>query len=406
VQDLADRVAAWFVPAVIAIALASAAVHWAVSWSREGTVSLADGVFAGVAVLIIACPCALGLATPTVVLVATGIAARRGILVRNARALEAAAAARVAVLDKTGTLTMGKPAVTHVIPASRAEGEDEVLRLAASVEASSEHPLAQAIVQRALELGLSPPPASSFRSRTGEGAHAIVNGMAVFVGRPNAVAAVAGGLPRPLQEAMAPLERDGATVVAVLKEQRAIGLIALADPIRPNSAEVVGSLKHLGIEPVLATGDSEGTAAAVSRSVGIERHFAGVTPEGKKEIVGTLQAQGNKVIFVGDGINDAPALAAADAGIAMGAGTDVAIEAGEIVLLNSDPSKVVETVRLARAALRKARQNLVWALLYNTILIPLAAVGVIHPILASAAMALSSLSVVTNSLMLRRVRLY
>ena len=402
VQDLADRASAYFVPAVLVMAVLATAGHLVFAWASGGTLDVAGAILRGVAVLIIACPCALGLATPTAILVGTGVAARRGILVRSAQAFESVAGVTTAIFDKTGTLTQGKPAVTDIVPASRIYSPIDVLRAAAAVEQSSEHPIAGAIVRHAESQGITVPAADGFLSATGKGVSASVEGRKILVGQRETIQERQVSLPASLEEAALRLEFDAKTVVCVAAEGDVLGLIAVADPLKLTSRQAVSELSDQGVHAILATGDSERAAQAVARETGIPRWHSRVTPAGKAEIVRKLQSEGQKVLVVGDGINDAPALAAADVGIAMGTGTDIAMESGQIVLMKSDLRGVPETIRLARAVLRKIRQNLFWALAYNSVLIPLAAFGIIHPILAALAMALSSVSVVTNSLMLRR----
>ncbi len=406
VQALADSVSAWFVPAVMVIAALSTAGWWihgilatdAPAWSR--------GVFAGVAVLIIACPCALGLATPTAILVGTGLGARRGILVKKAQALEAASSLTTVVLDKTGTVTEGHPAVTDVIPLAPLLDARGLLRIAAAVERQSEHPVGQAVVRRAALDGIAPPPAEGFLSITGEGVTATVEGQLVFAGKLEVLDRRAVQLAPEVEASAVRLAGGGKTLLAVVRGNELLGLLAVADPVKATSARAVEELHALGLEVILVTGDTERTAIAIATEAGIDRVFAGVRPEGKVDKIRELQSAGHRVAMVGDGINDAPALAAADLGIAIGTGTDVAMEAADVVLMKGDLRSVAEAIRLGRATLRKIRQNLFWAFFYNAVLIPLAAFGIIHPILAAGAMALSSVSVVTNSLMLRRERLY
>lgn len=407
IQRLADRVSAVFVPTVIAIAIVTFVV-WLIA--APGA-PVGRAVAAAVAVLIIACPCAMGLAVPTAVMVATGKGAELGILIKGGEALERAAAITTVVLDKTGTVTEGKPVVTdvEVVPGA-ARSPDEVLRLAASVEAVSEHPVADAMVRAAAARSLSIAPVTLFRSLTGRGAVGLVGGTNVAVGnealmatRHVDVAAVGGTMDR--------LAREGKTAVYVAVNGVLAGVIAVADPVKANAAAAVAELRAMRVAVRLVTGDGESTALAVAGQVGITDVVAGVLPDGKVGEVRRLQNAGAVVAMVGDGINDAPALAQADVGIALGTGTDVAVEAGEVTLLRGDLAGVPAAISLARRTMRIIRQNLFWALIYNLIGIPIAA-GILYPfsgillspILASAAMAMSSVSVVLNSLRLRRFR--
>ncbi|WP_431684066.1 heavy metal translocating P-type ATPase [Kitasatospora sp. KL5] len=403
IQRLADAVSAYFVPAVIAVAIGTFAVWFTVGPSPAFTPALV----AAVAVLIIACPCALGLATPLSIMVATGKGAQAGILIRSAEALESAHEIDTVVLDKTGTVTAGAPVLTDVRPSGRPD-EAELLRLVAAAEAPSEHPLAAAIVAGARERGLDLPQAVAFDSVTGKGVQATVDGRAVLVGSRRLLADV-GIDTAALQEDAAELSARGRSPVLAAVDGRAAGVLAVADPVKPDSAQAVAALHGLGADTVMLTGDNRRTAAAIAREVGITRVLAEVLPEHKADEVRRLQAEGRTVGMVGDGINDAPALAAADVGLAIGTGTDVAIEAADVTLISGSLAGVATAVRLSRATMRNIRQNLFFALVYNAVGIPVAA-GVLYPIwgirlspiIAAAAMALSSLSVVTNSNRLRR----
>jgi Cu+-exporting ATPase len=406
IQELADRVSAVFVPAVMVIA----AVTFTTWLFASDTAPLVRAFSAGVSVLIIACPCAMGLAVPTAVMVATGRGATLGVLIKGGEALQRAGDVTTVVLDKTGTITEGRPAVIDVWLSAGAPGED-VVRSAAAVEALSEHPLAEAIVRYAQERGLVVPAASAFHSEAGRGAHAIVNGRTVTLGnvrwmqeRGIDVAAA--------REVIDRFARDGRTVVAVAVDDRLRAAFAIADTVRPTSAAAVAALRRLGLDVVMLTGDSRETAEAIARQVGIDRIVAGVLPAAKVEEVARLQRGGAVVAMVGDGINDAPALAQADVGIAVGSGTDVALDAADIALLRADLQGVVAAMRLSRRTMRTMKENLFWAFIYNVIGIPVAA-GVLYPatgwlltpVFASAAMAFSSVSVVTNSLRLKTARL-
>jgi P-type Cu+ transporter len=405
IQRLVDRVTGVFVPISLSIAIATFVV-WFVA---ADAAPLVRGFAAAVAVLIIACPCAMGLAVPTAVMVSTGRGAQRGILIKGGEALQRARDVGVVVLDKTGTVTEGRPAVTdiHLAP-GWGRGEGELLRLVASVESSSEHPLAEAIVAHAREGGLEPAEVESFDAVTGRGAIGVVGGTAVAIGNTALMADYAID-PAPLAADAERLAGMGRTAMFVAVDGALAGLIAVADPIKPTSRDAVKRLREMGLEVVMLTGDNRRTAEAVARDAGIERVVAEVLPEGKVAEVRRLQATGATVAMVGDGINDAPALAQADIGIAMGTGTDIAAEAGDIVLMRGDLAGVPEAIGLSRQTLRVMKQNLFWAFVYNSLAIPVAA-GVLYPvfglllspILASAAMAFSSVSVVSNSLRLRR----
>jgi P-type Cu+ transporter len=411
IQALADRVSAVFVPVVISIAVATfvawyVAVHASGAPGGEATVR---AFAAAVAVLIIACPCAMGLAVPTAVMVATGKGAELGVLIKGGEALQRAGDVTTVVLDKTGTVTEGRPAVTDVLVAP--DGglvEAELLRLAAAVEASSEHPLASAIVRHARERGLSLAAAESFLSVTGQGATGVVEGRGVLVGNEALLAAWAVDV-APLRGDAERLAGAAKTPVYVAVDGQLAGLVAVADPVKDTSRDAVRRLRGLGLDVVMLTGDNQRTADAVARAAGIERVVAGVLPEGKVAEIARLQAGGQVVAMVGDGVNDAPALARADVGIAVGTGTDVAVEAADVALMRGDLGGVAQAVALSRRTMRTMRQNLFWAFVYNVVGIPVAA-GVLYPafglllspVLASAAMAFSSVSVVANSLRLRR----
>ncbi|TQJ92476.1 heavy metal translocating P-type ATPase [Streptomyces sp. SLBN-31] len=403
IQRLADAVAAYFVPAVIAIAFATFAIWFAFGPSPALTLALVSAV----AVLIIACPCALGLATPLSVMVGTGKGAQAGILIRSAEALETAHKLDTVVLDKTGTVTEGKPVLTDVHPADGFD-EDELLRMVAAAEADSEHPLAQAVVTGVRGRGLHPPAATGFDSVTGKGVQATVDGRAVLVGTARLLTDV-GIDTTALVPLAAAYAGEGKTPVLAAVDGRPAGVLAVADTVKDDSASAIFALRRLGIEVVILTGDNARTAAAVAAQVGVERVLAEVLPEHKADEIRRLQGEGRSVGMVGDGINDAPALAAADVGLAIGTGTDVAIEAADITLISGSLSGVVTAIRLSRAAMRNIRQNLFFALVYNAVGIPLAAGALyplwgirLSPIIAAAAMALSSLSVVTNASRLRR----
>ncbi len=395
VQRLADRISAVFVPIVIAIAVATLG-FWI---GTGGPVALAFS--ASVAVLIIACPCALGLATPTALLVGTGRGAQLGILIKGPEVLESTRRVDTVLLDKTGTVTTGAMSLLDVA-AAPGERVDEVLRLAAAVEHGSEHPIARAIV---VGTPGALPPVDGFSSTQGLGVAGEVEGRAVLVGRPGWLAEQwSVPLPQGLLDAATQSEQRGRTVVAVAWDGRARGLLAVADTVKPSSADAVAALRSLGLRPVLLTGDNETVAQAVGAEVGIFEVVAGVLPEGKVAEVRRLQEQGRVVAMVGDGVDDAPALAQADLGLAMGTGTDVAIEASELTLVRGDLRVAADAIRLARRTLRTIKGNLFWAFAYNLAALPLAAAGLLNPMIAGFAMAFSSVFVVSNSLRLRGFR--
>ncbi|MGH3811409.1 MAG: heavy metal translocating P-type ATPase [Pseudonocardiaceae bacterium] len=398
VQRLADRVSAVFVPVVIVLALATLD-FWLVIGAPTAT-----AFTTAVAVLIIACPCALGLATPTALLVGTGRGAQLGILIKGPEVLESTRRVDTVLLDKTGTITTGTMTLVDVLPAA-GENADEVLRRAAAVEDASEHPIATAIAARGRERLGGLPVVNRFRSSQGLGVHGVVEDAAVLVGRPAWLADQWSlPLPDPMVTASAQAEGDGRTVVAVAWDGQVRGLLAVADTVKPGSAEAVRRLRALGLTPVLITGDNANVARSVATEVGIDTVIAGVLPEGKVEEVRRLQREGRVVAMVGDGINDAAALAQADLGLAMGTGTDAAIEASDLTLVRGDLRVVADAIRLSRRTLRTIKGNLCWAFGYNVAALPLAAAGLLNPMIAGAAMAFSSVFVVSNSLRLRRFR--
>jgi len=406
IQRLADQVAGWFVPAVVVIALLSFAA-WAM-WGPPP--ALAYALVNAIAVLIIACPCALGLATPMSIMTGTGKGAQHGILIRNAEALETLETIDTLVVDKTGTLTLGKPDLVAVTPR---EGVDEarLLSAVAAVEMGSEHPLARAIVEGARARGAAPSEASDLQSVTGEGVEARVGSQRVAIGNEKMMRRVGIDDTAWLASAEAGRSR-GQTVMFVAIDGAPAGLIAVADPIKPTSAAAIGALHARGIRVVMLTGDSRATAEAVAREMGIDEVHANVSPEDKHRKVEALKAAGRRVAMAGDGINDAPALAAAHVGIAMGTGTDVAIESAGVTLVRGDLVGAVQAHALSRAVMRNIRQNLFFAFGYNALGIPVAA-GVLYPafglllspMIAAAAMSLSSVSVIANALRLRQLRL-
>ena len=399
IAKLADRVSGVFVPVVIGIAILATIV-----WLLVGK-GVAFAISIGIAVLVISCPCALGLATPTAIMVGTGKGAENGILIKSGEALETAHLVDTVVLDKTGTVTEGAPRVTDLLPLEMAP--EEFLRLAAAMESRSEHPLAEAVVRAAEEKGLDLPEVSAFRSIPGRGIEAEVGGRRYFAGN-LALMEEQGVDLKDTGSRAEELAGEGKTVLYFADEAAVLGLIAAADTIKPTSAEAVAEMKALGLQVVMLTGDSPRTAEAIRKQAGIETVVAGVLPDGKEQEIRRLREQGRKVAMVGDGVNDAPALARADVSMAIGAGTDVAIESADIVLMKSDLRDVATAVRLSRAVIRNIKENLFWALCYNSLGIPLAA-GVfyaalhwkLNPMFGAAAMSLSSVCVVTNALRLR-----
>jgi Cu+-exporting ATPase len=406
IQRLADQVSAWFVPSVV-IAAVLTFIVWSI-WGPQP--AMAFGVVNAVAVLIVACPCALGLATPMSIMVGTGKGAQHGILIRNAEALETLEDMDTIVVDKTGTLTEGKPKLVTLLPAE-GFGDEELLALAASLETASEHPLAQAIVTAAKDRGLVLVGAEDFESVTGEGASASVSGKKLSIGNDKMMKR-AGASDGPLAEKAGEYRKQGQTVMFVAVDGRPAGLLGVADPLKESTAEAISKLHAAGMRVIMLTGDNATTAMAVARQTGIDEVHADVSPEDKHQVVAELQAQGRKVAMAGDGINDAPALAKANIGIAMGTGTDVAMESAGITLVRGDLLGVAQARRLSQKVMRNIRQNLFFAFAYNVAGIPVAA-GLLYPffglllspMIAAAAMSLSSVSVIANALRLRRAKL-
>ena len=396
IQRIADQVTGYFVPAVVFVAFLAFFGWWIAGYFPEG-------LLAFIAVLIISCPCALGVATPAALMVGVGKGAEAGILIRGAEVLERARKINAVVFDKTGTLTRGEPNVTDIVPLAGAS-EAEVLRLAAAVEIGSEHPLGEAIVRAAKHRDIALPPVSKFEAIAGHGICGSVEDSSVLLGnrrlfkRESIDAA-------PAEAAMARLEAEGKTAMLVAKAGVLLGIVAVADTLKPEAKEAIAELRREKVEVIMLTGDNRRTAEAIGRELAIDRVIAEVLPGDKAKVIKELQGQGKVVAMVGDGVNDAPALATADIGIAIGSGSDVAKETGGIILIKDDVREVVLAIRLSRATLRKIKQNLFWAFAYNTIGIPIAAFGLLNPIIAAAAMALSSLSVVANSALLKRTRL-
>ena len=418
IQEFADRVTGIFVPAVLIIAAltfaawllfptemaaAGARLRDILPWVDPGLSGVTLALFATIAVLVISCPCALGLATPTALMVGSGLGAENGILIRNGAAIQAMSTVDVLVFDKTGTITQGKAEVTDIIPAA-GNGADEVLRLAASAELGSEHPLGKALVNRAREQGLELTEPENFTALTGLGVRAEVGGEAVLVGS-RRLMSENGIEVGELEAELARLEGEGKTAMLVGARGKVQGIVAVADTLKDDSVRAIKELQDLGLQTAMITGDNERTAQAIAARVGINQVLAEVLPDGKVEEIKRLQQQGLRVAMVGDGINDAPALTQADVGIAIGTGTDIAIEAADITLVRGNLSAVVSAVKLARATFRKIRQNLFWAFIYNTVAIPLAILGLMHPVIAEISMAMSSVTVVSNANLLRRAKI-
>jgi len=394
IQKLADSVAGIFVPVVLGIALLTFVLWLLIVGSLEAA------LIAAVAVLVIACPCALGLATPTAILVGTGRGAKMGILIKSGEALERGRDIDVILFDKTGTLTEGRPRVTEAIAASGIE-KSHFLSVTAALEAQSEHPLAQAVVEH---VGGQLPPASDVKSVVGQGIVGRVDGHDVVVGKLDYISGLTT-VPEALLKDVARLRESGNTVVLASEDGKLLGLLAIADAPKEGAKQAVQEFAELGLEVVMVTGDHAKTAEAIAKELGIERVEAEVLPDQKLNIVKRYQDEGHKVAFVGDGINDAPALVQANLGVAVGSGTDIAIEAGQIVLVGGGPEKVADAIKLARRTYSGIRQNLFWAFFYNIVAIPFAALGFLNPMIAAGAMAFSSVSVVLNSLRLKRTKL-
>jgi len=418
IQEFADRVTSYFVPAVLAIAALTLALwllvpdtigvvaNWAQSFlpwvdPTLGTVMLA--IFATVAVLVIACPCALGLATPTALMVGSGKGAENGILIRRGEAIQTLKDVHTIVFDKTGTITEGKPSLTDVV-STKGFSKKDVMKLAASVEANSEHPIATAIVGGAGKKGVKPTKTRGFKAVRGKGARALVGQKKVLVGSRQFLKE-SDVDPSPLERELKQLENEGKTAVLVAANKKLVGICAVADTLKEDSAEAIRELKKMGLETVMITGDNPRTANAIARKVGITQVLSEVLPDQKVDEIKQLQIKVGAVAMVGDGINDAPALTQANVGIAIGTGTDIAIEAGDVILVRGDLSSVVSAIKLSRATFRKIKQNLFWAFGYNAAAIPLAIFGLLHPLIAEIAMATSSVTVVSNANLLRRAKI-
>ncbi len=396
IQRLADKVASYFVPTVIGVAILSAVI-----WILMG--NFTSALLSFVAVLIIACPCALGIATPAALMVGVGKGAEMGILVRGAEYLERAEKLNAVVFDKTGTLTKGEPEVTETVSVDSIS-ESEIIKLGAITEKGSEHPLAEAIIRRATMAGVSIPDAETFEAVPGYGVKAVYQGREILIGNRRLMKEKDISI-EDKEAIISGLEEKGNTVMIVAVNGKLSGFIAVADTLKENASDVIQELKDEGVEVIMLTGDNERTAKAIGLKVGIEKIISNVLPGDKAKVIKELQAQGKVAAMVGDGINDSPALAQADIGIAIGSGSDVAKETGGIILVRDDLRDVIKGIKLSRATMRKIKQNLFWAFIYNSIGIPLAALGFLNPMIAAAAMALSSLSVVTNSALLKRLRI-
>ncbi|KYH38687.1 MAG: ATPase [Candidatus Bathyarchaeota archaeon B26-1] len=414
IQELADKVTGYFVPAVLLIAAATfilwiavpdivaVAARWAspiLPWVNPNQPLVTRAISATVATLVIACPCALGLATPTALMVGTGMGAERGILIRRGEAIQTMKDVKAIILDKTGTLTKGKPEVTDVIPLNgNGNDEDRILYYAASVEQGSEHPLGKAIVMKARERGIKLDAPDAFRAIRGVGVRGYVKGVEVFVGKPSKPEA----LNADAEEAFRRLREEAKTAMIVSADGEAVGIIAVADTLKDDTVDAVRELESIGLKTVMLTGDNHETAEAIAKQIGITEVYAEVMPDEKVEVVKQVQRKYGMVAMVGDGINDAPAITQANVGVAIGTGTDIAIEAGDMILVRGDLSSLVTAIKLSKATFKKIKQNLFWAFFYNSVAIPIAIFGLLHPVIAELCMAVSSVSVVTNANLLRR----
>lgn len=423
IQKLADRISAWFVPAVVILSLITLTVWYLLfQFGPLDINTITGGVEAGISstflysfllaitVLVISCPCALGLATPTAIMVGTGLGAQNGILIRNGEALEIARNVNVVLFDKTGTITEGSPKVTNIVTRTKQFDEGSILRIAASLEKGSEHSIAKAIIQKSEEEKISLSKIEDFKAHPGKGIEAKIDGIQYAIGNRKLSISLSATIEETLEQNMEGLEEQGKTVILVIQENIAIGFIAVSDTIKQNSKDAITMLQQMGLKVAMVSGDNRRAANAIANEVGIDEIHAEVLPEQKVDVVSNYQDKNQKVLFVGDGINDAPALAKADVGIAIGSGTDVAIETGEIILVKDDLRDVVTAIDLSKKTIRKVKMGLFWALIYNTLGIPIAA-GFLVPIgfllpaeLAGLAMALSSVSVVINALLLKKYK--
>jgi len=417
IQEFADRVTRYFVPTVLLISLStfilwmlfpsslSAVARWAspfLPWVNLNLPVIILALSAAIATLVIACPCSLGLATPTALMVGTGMGAEQGILIRKGEAIQTLKEVKAIILDKTGTLTKGKPEVTDII--SLGSDEKDILFYAASVEQGSEHPLGQAVIRRAIEKEIQLESPVSFTAIKGRGVEGVVGGLKVAVGKPDLFAS--GALSKAAQETFRELQEQAKTVMVVGVDAKPIGIVAVADTLKEDSIDAVRELESMGLRTIMLTGDNRETAQAIAEKLGISEVYAEVMPDEKVEVVKQAQQKYKLVAMVGDGINDAPALSQANVGVAIGTGTDIAIESGDIILVRGDVSGLVSAIKLSNATFRKIRQNLFWAFFYNTVAIPLAIFGLLHPVIAEACMATSSVSVVTNANLLRRADIF
>lgn len=421
IQEFADKVTSYFVPTVLLIALTTfilwmsipnvmiTIAKWAapfLPWINLDQPLIMLAISATIATLVIACPCALGLATPTALMVGTGMGAERGILIRKGEAIQTIKEVKAIILDKTGTLTKGKPEVTDVIAFTSNPGEEDlVLYYAASIEQGSEHPLGKAIVNKAKERGIKLDQPEAFKAIRGMGVVGTINGVKVIVGKPSLLPDNGASLKPEVKEKFNQLQEQAKTVMMVARNGGVIGLIAVADTLKDDTVTAIREIKEMGYKAIMLTGDNWKTARAIAKQIGIDEVYAEVMPDRKVEVVKQYQDKYGMVAMVGDGINDAPALTQANVGIAIGTGTDIAIEAGDIILVRGDLSSLVTAIKLSRATFKKIKQNLFWAFIYNTVAIPLAIFGLLHPVIAELCMAFSSVSVVTNANLLRREKI-
>jgi Cu+-exporting ATPase len=421
IQEFADKVTGYFVPAVLLIALTTF-ILWLIipesmaviakwvspvlPWVNMNQPYLMLAIFATVATLVIACPCALGLATPTALMVGTGLGAENGILIRKGEAIQTMKEVKAIIFDKTGTLTKGKPEVTDIVPiGANPSDADEVLYYAASVEQGSEHPLGQAIVRKAQAKGIKLDDPESFKAIKGMGVKGYVKDAEVLVGKPSLVGSEEHSLNAEVEEKFRELQEQAKTAMIVAVNKKVVGIIAVADTLKEDTVAAVREIERMGLKTVMLTGDNRKTAEAIAKQIGMSDIYAEVMPDQKVEVIKQAQSKYGMVAMVGDGINDAPALTQANVGIAIGTGTDIAIEAGDIILVRGDISGLVSAIKLSRATFRKIKQNLFWAFIYNTVAIPVAIFGLLHPVIAELCMASSSVSVVTNANLLRRAKI-
>ncbi len=421
IQEFADKVTGYFVPTVLLIALTTFILWFIVPQSIVVIAKLANpvlpwvnmdqpvlmlAIFATVATLVIACPCALGLATPTALMVGTGMGAENGIIIRKGEAIQTMKEVRAIIFDKTGTLTKGKPEVTDIVPIGTNPGEeDKLLYYAASLEQGSEHPLGKAVVQKAREKGIEIDHPESFKATRGMGVKGFVNGDEVIVGKPSLLGSKVTSLSADVESEFKGLQEQAKTAMIVAVNEKVVGIIAVADTLKDDTIDALREIEKMGLKTVMLTGDNRRTAESIAKQIGLSDIYAEVMPDQKVEIIKQAQGKYGMVAMVGDGINDAPALTQANIGVAIGTGTDIAIEAGDIILVRGDLSGLVSAIKLSRATFRKIKQNLFWAFIYNTVAIPIAILGLLHPVIAELSMATSSVSVVTNANLLRRAEI-